>query len=286
MKPGAGLHELAPVLVLELFREERAALLELLSSLADEEWGRPTVCPGWSAKDIAAHLLGDDIGRLSRGRDAFAGATFVPSGGRSFEAELLAFINRQNEAWVEATRRLSPRVLCELLRWSGEETRRYFESLDQYALGEPVSWAGPEPAPVWLDVAREYTERWLHQQQIRDAVARPGLKERHLFAPVLDTFVRALPHTYRDVAAPAGTHVRLTITGDAGGAWSLVRGEVGWRLYGQADGEPQAEVVLEQETAWRLFTKGISKDEALAAASVTGERALGLKVLGIVSIIA
>ena len=286
MKPGAGLHELAPVLTLDLFPEERAALLELLSSLADEEWGSPTVCPGWSVRDIAAHLLGDDISRLSRGRDAFAGAAFVPSASDDFEAELLAFINRQNEAWVEATRRLSPRLLIDLLRWSGEETQRYFESLDPYALGEPVSWAGPEPAPVWLDIAREYTERWLHQQQIRDAVGRPGLKDRRLFAPVLDTFVRALPHTFRDVGAPAGTHVRLTITGDAGGSWSLVRGEDGWRLYGQAGGEPRAAVVLDQETAWRLFTKGISPGEAAARCTFAGERALGLKVLDTVSIIA
>ena len=286
MTPGAGLHELAPVLVLDLFPEERAALLELLLSLSGEEWGRPTVCPGWSAKDIAAHLLGDDIGRLSPGRDAFAGATFVPSGGDTSEAELLAFINCQNEAWVEATRRLSPRLLIDLLRWSGEETRRYFESLDPFALGEPVSWAGPEPAPVWLDVAREYTERWLHQQQIRDAVGRPGLKERRLFAPVLDAFVRALPHTYRDVGAAAGTRVRLTITGGAGGSWSLLRGEGGWRLYGEAGGEPQAAVVLDQETAWRLFTKGISRDEALTGATITGDRALGLTVLDTVSIIA
>ena len=283
---GAAQRELAPVLALDLFPEERAALLELLSGLTDDEWGRPTVCPGWSAKDIAAHLLGDDIGRLSRGRDAFAAAAFAPTGRGDFEAELLAFINRQNERWVEATRRLSPRLLIDLLRWSGEEARRYFESLDPFALGEPVSWAGPEPAPVWLDVAREYTERWLHQQQIRDAVGKPGLKERRLFAPVLDTFVRALPHTYRDVGAPAGAHVRLTITGGAGGSWSLVRGEGGWRLCAEADGEPQAAVVLDQETAWRLFTKGISRDEALATATISGERALGLKVLDTVSIIA
>ena len=280
------LRELAPVLTVDLFPEERAALVELLSSLSNEDWGTPTVCPGWSAKDIAAHLLGDDAGRLSRGRDAFSAAAFTSFDRDTFEAELLAFINRQNEAWVEAARRLSPRLLIYLLRWSGEETPRYFESLDLYALGEPVSWAGPEPAPVWLDVAREYTERWLHQQQIRDAVGKPGLKERRLFAPVLDTFVRALPHTFRDVVAPAGTHVRLTITGDAGGEWSLVRGEGGWRLYAEADGQPQAIIALDQETAWRLFTKGISRDEALATATISGERALGLKVLDTVSIIA
>ncbi len=277
---------LEPVLVVDLFPAERDALLGLLSGLSEEEWGRPTVCAGWSAKYVALHLLGDDVGRLSRGRDAFSGVAFVPRSDSDFQAELLAFINEANEAWVQATRRISPHLLCDLLRFVGGETQRYFQSLDLFEIGDPVSWAGPDPAPVWLDVAREYTERWLHQQQIRDAVGRPGLKEPRAFAPVLDTFVRALPHTFRDVDAAEGARVKLAISGDAGGEWSLVRGDGKWTLYRQADAEPIAAVVMDQETAWRLFTKGISKDEASANATLSGDRSLGMKVLDTVSIIA
>ena len=51
----------------------------------------------------------------------------------------------------------------------------------------PIDWAGPEPAPIWLHVAREYTERWVHQQHIRDAVGRPGLNERRWLGPVLES---------------------------------------------------------------------------------------------------
>ncbi len=277
---------LDPVLSVDLFPDERDALLELLSQLSDEEWGRPTVCVGWSVKDVALHLLGDDIGRLSRGRDGFAGAAFVPRGDRDFEAELLAFINEANERWVQATRRISPHLLCDLLRFTGGETYRYFQSLDLFEIGDPVSWAGPDPAPVWLDIAREYTERWLHQQQIRDAVGAAGLKEPRFFAPVLDTFVRALPHTFRDVDAAEGAQVKLVISGDVGGEWSLVRGDGKWGLYLAADAEPITVVVMDQETAWRLFTKGISKDEASANATLSGDRSLGMKVLDTVSIIA
>ena len=275
-----------PVLVVDLFPEERVALLDLLSQLSDVEWQRPTVCAGWSVKDVAGHLLGDDIGRLSRGRDAFAGAAFAPKSEPNFEAELLDFINRVNDIWVQASRRLSPRLLCDLLRLTGEETQRYWESLNLFENGEPVSWAGPQPAPVWLDVAREYTERWHHQQQVRDAVGRHGLKERRLFAPVLDTFVRALPYTFRDVNAAEGAQVKLIISGDAGGEWSLVRGDGKWSLYLDANAEPAATVIMDQETAWRLFTKGISKDEANANATLSGDRSLGIKVLDTISIIA
>src|SRR5437870_13360844 len=94
---------LDPVLVVHLLPEERAALLQLLTSLSESDWQRPTICPGWSVKDIAAHLLADDLARLSRGRDRFPGGTFSPSDGAigdaaAVEAELVAFINRQNES--------------------------------------------------------------------------------------------------------------------------------------------------------------------------------------------
>src|SRR5205085_743030 len=123
-----------------------------------------------------------------------------------------------------------------------------------------VSWAGPGPAPVWLDTAREYTERWIHQQQMRDALDKPGMKERRWLAPVLETFVRALPHTLRDADAPEGTCVRLSIEGDAGGDWYAVKTSNGWVLAREVAGTPDATVRIDQENAWRLFTKGITKD--------------------------
>jgi len=282
---------LEPVLTLQLFPEERRALLDLLSSLSVPQWHAPTVCPGWSVKDIAAHLLADDLGRLSRGRDRYAAGGLLWTGQGDFSAALLEYVNEANERWVAATRRLSPRLLIDLLRWSGEETQRYFETLDMFAMGEPVTWAGPEPAPVWLDIAREYTERWLHQAQVRDATRYPLLTKPRLFAPVLDTFVRALPHTFRDTAAPEGTHLILLISGmGAQGLaplqWSLVRDASRWALFGAAEAEPAATVTIDADTAWRLFTKGISKPEAASHSTITGDQALGEKVLDTVSIIA
>jgi len=284
---------LEPVLTLHLFPEERKALLKLLSSFTPAQWDAPTVCPGWSVKDIAAHLLADDLGRLARGRDKHAAAAFAPSGTENIEGKLLDFINRQNEAWVTSARRLSPRLLIDLLGWSGDETQAYFESLDMFAMGEPVSWAGPEPAPVWLDIAREYSERWVHQSQIRDAVHAPALTEPRLLLPLLDTLVRALPYTFRDTEALEGTHVLLLITGVGAprlvGAplqWSLVREPSRWSLFDSCPVAPAATVRLDGDTAWRLVTKGISKEQALARARIEGDARLGEKLLDTVSIIA
>jgi hypothetical protein len=47
---------------------ERSDLLDLVVGLSDDEWFAPTRIPGWSVKDLALHILDDDLGWLSRGR--------------------------------------------------------------------------------------------------------------------------------------------------------------------------------------------------------------------------
>ena len=134
-----------PILVVDLFPLERAALLDLLDSLEAGAWERETACPGWAVRDIAAHLVGDDLGRLSRIRDGHRPAA------RRDREDLVAFVNRQNAQWVQAMGRLSPAVLTTLLRVGGRETQAHVETLDPLAIGGPVSWAtGDDPAPVWL----------------------------------------------------------------------------------------------------------------------------------------
>jgi len=278
---------LGPVIVLDLFPPERQLLLELLSELTEEDWHKPTICAGWTVKDIALHLLGDDISRLSRKRDGFDYLTSMgnPEALDSWD-ELVSYINESNDVWVQATRRMSSRLLCRLLALTGEELHQYFAPLDPDAIGDAVSWAGPDPAPVWLDVAREYTERWVHQQHMRDAVNKPGLKEPRFFAPVLDTFVRALPHTFKDVQADDGTVIQLTISGTSGGDWFLLRKQQQWKLGKASTTRADATVLIDQESAWRLFTRGMSENEVLPHVTIEGNQQLGLHVLHTVSIIA
>jgi uncharacterized protein (TIGR03083 family) len=276
------LKEPEPILVADLFPEILEELLDLLMALSPHQWQAPTACAGWTVHDVALHLLGGDVGILSRERDGHKLAGASVSGWD----ELVALINHLNDLWLRATRRISPRLLCDLLRHTGQQVAAYFKSLDPYAIGNPVSWAGPAPAPLWMDLAREYTERWHHQQHIRDAVGMPGLTEPRFFSPVLDTFVRALPHTFRDVESREGTMAALFITGEAGARWLLRREGQSWELYVGENEPASAEVALPQEIAWRLFTKGMSREQAAREATVSGDPVLGSKMLDIVSIIA
>jgi hypothetical protein len=149
-----------------------------------------------------------------------------------------------------------------------------------------MSWVSPDPAPIWLDLAPEYTERWHHQQHIRDAVGKPGLKQRRYLAPVIEAFCRALPRTFRHTSATEGTLVALTITGDSGGRWFLMREAAGWRLLLNVEDSPAAEVVADEDSLWRLFTRGLSKEAAREQVEIRGDLALGSQMLETVSIIA
>jgi uncharacterized protein (TIGR03083 family) len=268
-----------PIDVRPLFGGQQATFIGLLRGFSPDEWAQPTVCPGWDVKDIAAHVLGDHISRLARHRDAQLSSG--PRDGEPFPA----FLDRINDEWVTAARRISPRVLIDQLSAIGDQVTEFWQSVDFDAVGEAVSWADPGPAPVWLDAARDFSEYWTHQQQICDATGRAGLTSPEYLGPVIDTFMRALPYTLREVAAPAGTAVQLTVPGAGGGAWSCVRGPDRWALERQPHPEPAARVELSADTAWRLCTRGITPEVAGAGARVEGDCELATAALQIVSII-
>jgi uncharacterized protein (TIGR03083 family) len=266
-----------------LFEELDGLLLDLLESLTPGEWDRPTVSPRWNVKQVAAHLLDTPLRRLSFVRDGCRPAA-PPI--RS-DADLAAFVNEMNRQGVEVLARLSPRLLITFMEVATRELREYFATLDPEAPAAfSVSWAGERRSQNWFDVARELTERWHHQQQIREAVGKPGIMIRRLYHPVLETFLRALPHAYRDVRAPEATVVEIVVVGECGGAWRLERTGHGWLASREADLDPAATIAIPQEIAWKVFTKGMTPAEAAARSTIAGEADLALPALSMTAIVA
>ena len=276
--------QLGPIFVVDLFPKLDSRLIELLRSLSPGDWELQTIASQWRVKDVAAHLLDGNLRRLSIVRDRFFGEK--PVNPNSYEA-LVEFLNQLNADWVKAFKRVSPPVLIDLLEHTGREVSELYRQLDPYAESAlPVVWAGEERSPNWFDLAREYTERWHHQQQIRLAVDKPGIMDRELYFPVLDTFMRALPFRYKDLQAQEGTLLKIHITGDAGGTWFLVKRAARWELVSEPGRPPSSEVEFGQDIAWRIFTKGIAKEAARRQIKVTGDRQLGLHILNVVAVMA
>ena len=100
---------------------------------------------------------------------------------------------------------------------------------------------------MWLHIAREYTERWRHQQQVREAVGRPLLTGPDWFAPVLAAFVHGLPRTCSEVSAPTGTTVRVTIPEASGRTWPAALIESEWAPCDNETAEPRVVSEGDQE---------------------------------------
>jgi uncharacterized protein (TIGR03083 family) len=271
-----------PVLCSHIIRLVDHHLIDLLSSLDATEWDLPTIAPQWSVRDVAAHLLDTALRKLSMGRDK----CFVENAKVETHQDIIALVNRLNREGVAVYRRLSPPVLTQLMQLVCDQTANFYESLDPFspaAIG--VSWAGETTSLVWFDNARELTERWHHQEQIRLASNRPGIMTPLLYHPVLDTFLRGLPHAYRDVAAAANTALLVEISGDCGGKWCLLRSQNTWSFTSELPPAIAAHIIIPQSIAWRLFTKGIDRDSARAQITISGDKALAEHVLQLVAIV-
>lgn len=257
----------APLDLLSLYPLERAELLDVLGGLTAEEWGAPTECPAWSVKGIALHILGDDLSLLSRQRDDEAAGVQL-SAGMNWD-EIMGSIDRFNEKWVEASSFFSAAVLVELLRLSGEWTHAFYSSIDPHRLGEPVPWAGPDPAPYWLLSAREYGERWIHQMQIRRAVHRSGRTDARFVVPAVAVAMRGFPQGFSILPADDGTTFVLSIDGTEG-EWTIRRDGGTWSLYEGAADNPTVQLAVDLSTAAALFSRAMASEE-VAALPITGD---------------
>lgn len=270
--------ELGPKIdVRSVFEHDRAVLIGLLRDLQPDEWQRPTACGPWLVRDVVAHLLGADVSRLARTRDGHPGG---PGPGET----LPDFIHRFNQDWVAAASRISPAVLVDMLEMTSPQVLQMWRELDLDAFGEPVTWAGPHPAPVWLDCARDFTEYWVHQQQIRDATGRADTGSPAVVHLVLDTFLRALPYTLAHQDEPEGTVVTVAVEEPVGGTWSVWRSRGRWRWI-DAISEATTTVTASADTLWRLCVRGIEPPDAYQRVTVRGSTELAQAVLQIVSII-
>jgi uncharacterized protein (TIGR03083 family) len=278
------IHHVKPIEVNHLFPGLDTELIILLRSLTNEEWHKPTIARKWTVKDIASHLLDGNLRTLSILRDNYFGEQ--PGEIKTYQ-DLVLYLNKLNAEWTTATRRLSPAVILNLLETTGKEYANFITKLDPWADAVfSVAWAGEEISKNWFHVAREYTEKWIHQQQIRDAVGKEGIITKEYFYPFIDTFMCALPQTYKYVDAPTGTSVEVHVTTEVGGIWHINKTDEGWVLRHNTRLEPNARLTINPDTAWRLFSKGISPEEALEKVKVEGDEVLGKTALGMVSVMA
>lgn len=268
-----------------LFPKLDQELNSLLISLNPDDWERRTLAPKWKVRDVAAHLLDGNIRAISILRDQYS---LQGPASKSSYRDLVNYLDSLNAEWVGAMNRMSPDLMIYLLEITGKLYCDVMSMQDLQAKAiYAVSWAGEEESENWFHIAREYSEKWHHQQQIRHAVGKTEvLFEEVYYAPFLETCMRALPYHYRGVNAPDGCCIQFRISGSGGGRWYLHWSSKLWHLSYQCKGQCDAVVDIPGEIAWRIFTKGISREEAEKNTVISGVKELGTPILSMLAVMA
>jgi uncharacterized protein (TIGR03083 family) len=258
--------------VVGLLHDEWDAIVSLGRTLEPGEWDLPTECPGWTVRDVVSHMIGTE--RVLLGEDPPPRPAELPD-------YVQNEVGARNEAWVQA-RRAVP----------GAEVLKEFEHVTGRRLDALRSWPSERfdqigPSPVGEVPYREFMrvrvmDCWVHEQDMRVATGRPGHDHGAAAALSLERIASAMPFVVgKKAGAPEGSAVRFEL----GGAWPkrmdvVVRG--GRAVVVDApDREPDATLVMEAETFWRLGCGRVSGDAARGAALVdlAGDEKLAMAVV-------
>jgi uncharacterized protein (TIGR03083 family) len=240
---------------------------DLLLALDADDWSRQTDCPGWTVRDIAAHLAameselaGDPGPRVDQA--AAAGANISSA---------------YTQAGVEERQARSP---DELVTEFVEAVRRRAAELDA---GPPQDPGGtPRRNPVgmgwdWQTLLRNRViDLWVHEQDIRRAVGRPGDLDTPAARIVTDVFVSALPFVIgRRAGATPGSTVVVVVDGTEM-AYAV---DPGGRCRPSEDvpDDPTVRLAMDTET---LTVLGAGRREPLTVdVRIDGDRDLAERVL-------
>lgn len=193
-------------------------------------------------------------------RDGYRG-TPAPNG--VDEHGFIDWLDELQATWVDAARRLSPMLLIELLEWSTKRFAQAMEARDPASVTAQVSWAGEGPVPVWLDHARELTEKWIHRQQILESLGRPADLRPDLGRPVMEALRWAYPHRLGPHSRERGAFVEIEIVDDElSHQWRLVSSGDSWVFDGGNPTVMVASMSLSGDQAWRLLTNNYDEGRA------------------------
>jgi uncharacterized protein (TIGR03083 family) len=173
--------------LVEVWQQACADVLALLESLEEPDWARPTALPGWDVKAVASHLahLESELAGMPQEQ--------VDPGDTAEAPHVRGMMGQYTESGVTARRDRPPARVIEELR---EAVRRRTESLTQ----DPpdLEATGPSFAALagwsWETLlSNRPLDVWMHEQDIREAVSRPGGVDGPVAVHVSRVFARSLP---------------------------------------------------------------------------------------------
>jgi uncharacterized protein (TIGR03083 family) len=236
-------------------------IADLCDGLSDEQWDQATDCPGWTVKDNVAHMIGTE--RMLAGDQA-------PPANVDGRDYIRNDIGKANEQWIETYRALTGKeVLDEFRKVTGArlETLRALTPDDWDREG--FTPEGPGPYRTFMEI--RVFDCWYHDQDIREALAKPGLVEGDVADMSLGRIgAKGLGYVVgKKAGAPPDSTVVFDIAGSPPFTVAIeVPPEGRARVMASAPASPTARVELDRRTYARLAGGRWSGDEARANGSV------------------
>ncbi|GLB62205.1 hypothetical protein NCCP2495_00830 [Dietzia sp. NCCP-2495] len=241
---------------------------DVTAGFTDEHWAAPSPCPGWSARDVVAHIVGTE--EMLRG-------TPSPEVSDERPAHVRNDIGAFNEAWVEHLCGLSPAEL--LARYDGVTAARA-EALRAMSEEEfhAESWTPEGPGTYAGFMRIRVFDCWVHEQDLRDVAGVEGGYDSAAAAMAVDFMVAKLGFVVgKRAGAPQQSTVTFELTGPlARTASVLVDGRA--RVLGSLVENPTATLALPTPLFVRLYAGRVAGADVADQVQITGDERLGRRV--------
>lgn len=250
---------------IEHLEETWRSLEELCAGFTEDDWKRPTGCPGWTVQDQLAHLVDYEAGALGRPRPDVV----PPDLSHTKNA-----LGESNEVGVEARRhRPGAEVLAEFREVTAARLAQ-LRALADDDLSRPVDTpAGPGTLADMLTL--RVMDTWSHEQDIRRAVGRPGHASGAAVEESVRYWSRFLPYVVgKKAGAPDGAVVVVEVRDVQRTAIAVTGGRAS-----TVDDEPASSTVTLSMPATTFAALVGGRSDAPGDVDVHGDAALGRAVV-------
>ncbi|MFC8043360.1 maleylpyruvate isomerase family mycothiol-dependent enzyme [Nocardia sp. NPDC057353] len=251
------------------------AIRGLVADFDEAQWQAPTPCPGWSARDVIAHIIGTESSLTGAEPPELPDVTSKP--------HVRNEIGALNERWVEHFRPLSPAEL--LGRWDaviGARTAALTAMTDTEF--DAPSWTPEGPGTYARFMRIRVFDCWMHEQDLRAAIGRPGGTDTTAGEIAVEEMTGKLGYIVgKRAAAPERSTVTVVLTGGLGRTVPvLVEGRA--RILEAAPDDPTVTLTLPAPLFARLYGGRVTAAEVADAIGIGGDQLLGHRVLDALAI--
>jgi uncharacterized protein (TIGR03083 family) len=222
--------------------------------MTDEEWKAPTPCPGWSVAAQYAHMIGTESMLLGRPSPQVA-----PDRPEHVRNDIGGF----NEAWVASFASAGRQKVVAEFAETTTARREALAKMTEEDFSAP-SWTPVGQADYRRFMQIRVFDCWVHEQDIRDGIDRPGHDSGPAAEQAVDEIVRAIGYMVgKKAGAPEGSGVLIRLTGPVAREIAVsVDGKA--RAVDALGGEPTATVELSSNAFTRLACGRVDPEGVIA----------------------